>query len=143
MIDHLRVYLEQIKVKEGAMVFSADYLGFDAVATTRPIKVVCPFAEERSPMSVPLELEQLRVLLHLGQGHRRQGDAGIVIELMPRRHTSIHIQIGGGGAVAAMRLGPNPSARLHLRPKLWTLVPALNQASEGVPSAFSTRAAGS
>ena len=43
--------------------------------------------------------------LHLGHGHGGHGLAGLVVELMPGRHAGVHVEVGGGGAVAAVDLG--------------------------------------
>ncbi len=105
MIDHLRMDLQQIKVEQRGMVFTACDLGFHAIAQPSPIEMVGPFTEEWTLMRVPLKLEQLRVVLDFRQRHRRHWLSGFVIQLMPGRHAGVHIQIRSRRVIATMDLG--------------------------------------
>ena len=55
-------------------------------------------------MRVAHELEQGRVVFHLAQGHGGHRLIGLVIELVPRRHARVDVEIGGRRAVAAVDL---------------------------------------
>ena len=122
------------------MVLAAVHLGLDAVAAAGPVEVVGPFAEERPLVRVAHELEQLGVVLHLGQGHgghglvRPRGPAGARAARRCARRGRRPWCRSGDGPPASSACA-KPRARLHLSPKLCTLVPALYHAGEGEPSA--------
>ena len=105
VVHHLRMNLQQVEVEEGRVVLATAHLRFHAVAAARPIEMVRAFAEERPAVRVALELEQLGVELHLGPCHRGHRRGGGVVELVPRRHARMHVEIRGGGAVAKVGVG--------------------------------------
>ena len=87
------------------MVFAARHLRFNTVTPARPIKVIRAFAEQRAAVRVAFKLEQFRLALHPQGHHRRLRLRGVVVELIPGRDASMHVEIGGGRTVAGVGCG--------------------------------------
>ena len=104
------MYLEQIEIHgqrcgEAAVAGpTAPELGFHAVKAPAPVPMIVAFPEDRAVVRVAFVSAELPVNVPHPAELGRPGLAGAVINMEPRRHRAMHVQVVGQRVVAAMNL---------------------------------------